>query len=287
MRVSRLFTNRRLFILLASFIVLTAVAGLTLRGSSRGTSWPERIVMDVQNTVGGWIYRPVSAVTGFLQGISNLHNMYVQNAQLKSELQNYAALKSQLLDAQSANAQLSKMLGFKQTAAKNLQLVPGHVVGRDPSQWNSDITIDVGLSEGVHNNMAVISADGSLVGRVVAAAEYSSKVVLITDTQVGDGVSAKVATGNSQEPFGIVVGSSTTTGLLGMEFLSPVAQLQPGQSVVTSGLSSIFPPGLLIGNIVSVRTGQQGLTKSAVIQPAADLNYLQNVFVVSVKGSKP
>lgn len=242
--------------------------------------------MDVQNTVGGWIYRPVSAVTGFLQGISNLHTMYVQNAQLKSELQNYAALKAQLLNSESQVAQLNKMLNYKQTAPKNLTYIPGHVVGRDPSQWNSDITIDIGLAEGVHNNMAVISADGSLVGRVVAAAEYSAKVVLITDTQAGDGVSAKIATGTTQEPFGIVIGSSTTTGLLGMEFLSPVAQLNAGQQVVTSGLSDIFPPGILIGNIVSVRTGQQGLTKSAVIQPAADLNYLQNVFVVS-QGSKP
>lgn len=287
MRVSRLFTNRRLFILLASFIVLTTVAGLTLRGSSRGTSWPERIVMDVENTVGGWIYRPVSAITGFLQGISDLHNMYVQNAKLKSELQNYASLKTQLLNQQTQIAQLNKMLGFKQSASKNFVLIPGHVVGRDPSQWNSDITIDLGLAEGVHNNMAVIAADGSLVGRVVAAAQYSAKVVLITDTQVGDGVSAKVANGTTQEPFGIVVGSTTQSGFLSMEFLSPVAQLVPGQSVVTSGLSNIFPAGILIGKIVSVRTGQQGLTKSAIIQPAADLNYLQDVFVVNNKGSKP
>ena len=289
MRVSRLFTNRRLFILLASFIALTAVAGLTLRGTSRGTSWPERVIMDVQNTVGGWIYRPVSAVTGFLQGIKGLHSMYVQNAQLQGELQNYASLKAQLQEANSNNAQLTQMLGFKHAANKSMVLLPAHVVGRDPSQWNSDLSIDVGLAQGVTNNMAVLAADGSLVGRVVAAGTYTSKVILITDTQVGDGVSAKVATGSVQEPFGIVVGSTTVTGELSMEFLSPVAQLSQGQSVVTSGLSSVFPAEVLIGTIDSVKTGQQGLTKSAIIKPAADLDYLENVFVVASKpqGSHP
>lgn len=287
MRVSRLFTNRRLFILLASFIVLTAVAGVTLRGSGRGTSLPERIVMDVENTVGGWIYRPVSAVTGFLQGVHSLHDMYVQNAQLQAELQNYTALNTKLLNEQATNAQLNQMLQFKQSVGNQMKLVPAHVVGRDPSQWNSDITIDVGSTQGVHSDMAVVATDGSLVGRVVSAAGYSAKVVLITDTQVGDGVSAKVANGSTQEPFGIVMGSTTVSGDLSMEFLSPVAQLDQGQPVVTSGLSDVFPPGILIGKLISVRTGLQGLTKSAVIQPAANLDYLQNVFVVTSKGSRP
>ncbi|MCF8563554.1 rod shape-determining protein MreC [Alicyclobacillus tolerans] len=284
--MSRLLTNRRLFILLASFILLTAIAGLTLRGSGRGATWPERAIMDTENAIGGLFYRPVSAVTGFLQGIHDLHQMYVENAQLKSELQNYSALKVELQSAQAQNAQLNKMLGFKQTGGKSMPLVPAHVVGRDPSKWNSDITIDVGHANGVHTNMAVISTDGSLVGRVAQAAQYSSKVTLITDTQVGDGVSAMVQNGTATQPYGIVVGSTTESGSLEMQFLSPVAQLNPGQSVVTSGLSDVYPKGLLIGTVVSVKTGQQGLTKSAVIHPAADLNYLEDVFVVTSQGVK-
>jgi rod shape-determining protein MreC len=280
MRVSRLITNRRLFILLASVIALIVIAGLTFRDRGKNASFPERIVMDIENTVGGWLYRPVSTATGFIAGIHDLHEMYLENARLKSELQNYAWLNSQLSDAKAENARLNQMLGFKNGAGKKFPLMPAHVVGRDPSEWNSGITIDVGLKQGVKADMAVISADGSLVGRVEAAADFSSKVVLITDTQVGDGVSARVQTGQADEPFGIVTGSTTEPGQLEMNFLSPIAQVAPGQMVVTSGLSNIFPKGLLIGRISKVTTGLPGLTQSAIIKPAADLDYLQDVFVV-------
>jgi rod shape-determining protein MreC len=280
MRVSRLITNRRLFILLASLILLIVVAGLTLRGRDRAASWPEKLVVDIQNTVGGWIYRPVSKLTAFLDGIHNLHDMYVENAQLKAEMQNYSALKAQLQDAESENKRLSAMLGFKQSHDGQMKLLPAHVIGRSPTQWSDELTVDAGTSEGVHNNMAVISADGSLVGRVAEAFQHSSKVILITDTQVGDGVSACVQNGTSQPPFGIVVGSSSESGMLEMSFLSPVAQVAEGQMVVTSPFSDIFPKGLVIGKVVKVTAGLQGLTQSALIQPAADLDYLQEVFIV-------
>ncbi len=283
MRVSRMITNRRLFILLASFILLIVIAGLTLRGREQQATWPEQIVMDVQNTVDGWIYRPVSQLTAFLDGIHSLHEMYVENSQLKAEMQDYSALKAQLADALAQNERYSQMLGFKQSHS-SMQLVPAHVIARNPSEWSNELTIDAGTKDGVHADMAVIAADGSLVGRVSEAAAFSAKVVLITDTSLGDGVSARVQNGTSQPPFGMVTGSSTENGKLEMSFLSPVAQVKVGQTVVTSGLSDIFPPGIVIGTVEKVEPGLQGLTQTAVIQPAADLEYLQEVFVVQKSG---
>jgi rod shape-determining protein MreC len=176
------------------------------------------------------------------------------------------------------------MVGFKHSQDNHYSLLASHVIGRDPSTWNSEITIDEGRADGVTENMPVVSGDGSLVGRVSAAADYSSKVILVTDTQVGDGVSAKVLTGTTQQPFGIVVGSSSAPGKLQMNFLSPLANLSVGDSVVTSHLGGIFPDGLVIGRVSKVTNGEQGLTQMAIIQPAADLAYVQDVFVV--KGTK-
>ncbi|WDM01033.1 rod shape-determining protein MreC [Alicyclobacillus cycloheptanicus] len=282
--MSRLVTSRRLFILLASVIVLIVIAGLTLRAGGGTAVWPESVVMDVENTVGGWIYRPVSKLTGFLAGLHDLHQMYVENAELKSELQNYAQLQIELKDAQAEDARLGQMLGFKQGAGKAFTTVPAAVVGRDPSAWNSEITINVGTADGVQSGMAVVSTDGSLVGRVSVAAQFSSKVLLITDTQVGDSVSARVQVPGANQPFGIVSGSSQVPGDLEMNFLSPLLQVKPGDTVVTSGLStSMFPGGLRIGTVVRLQQGVQGLTQSAVVKPAADLAYLQNVFVVKGK----
>jgi rod shape-determining protein MreC len=286
MRVSRLITNRRLFILLGSFILLIVVAGLTLRGRDRAASFPERVVMDVQNTVGGWIYRPVSQLTSFLGGIHDLHEMYVENSRLQSEMLNYNALQAKLKDTQAENDRLNKMLGYKATDPANAKLTAAHVIGRDPTQWSSELTIDVGVSDGVSTDSAVVSADGSLVGRVAEVAQHSAKVILITDTQIGDGVSAKVQSASSDQPFGVVSGSSKANGKLDMSFLSPVLQIKPGDVVETSGMSDTFPANFIIGTVDSVTSGSQGLTQSAVITPAADLDYLQNVFVVPSRGTK-
>ncbi|GGI96253.1 cell shape-determining protein MreC [Alicyclobacillus cellulosilyticus] len=281
MRVSRLFSNRTLFVLLASFVLLTAMAGLTLRSQAALVAWPERVILDIQNAVGALIYRPVSQVSGFLAGIRDLRELYIENAQLKAQLRDYAWLQVQLRDVEAENRRLKQMLGFKSQQGAKYATVPAHVIGRDPSQWNAEVTIDVGRRQGVREDMAVISADGSLVGRIALAGAWSSKVVLITDTQQGDGVSAKVQNGSAEQPFGIVLGANRPDNLLDMEFLSPLANVKPGDTVVTSGLSSVFPPGLLIGTVVRVQPGLQGLTQRALVRPAADLDYLQDVFVVT------
>ena len=284
MRVSRLITNRRLFTLLLSVILLIIIAGITLRAKARTASWPERVIMDVQSTISGWVYRPVSQLTGVLGDIQNLHEMYVENARLKTEMQNYSELRAKLADVQAENSRLNTMLQFKQSANSSWNLVPAHIVGREPAEWGSQLTIDVGLADGIQPNMAVIAGDGSLVGRVAEASSHSAKVVLITDTQVGDGVSALVQNGSAQPPFGVVVGSSTARNQLDLTFLSPIAQISPGQTVVTSGLSNIFPKGIIIGKVVNVTQGVQGLTRSATVAPAANFDYLEDVFVVKVKG---
>ncbi|KPV43229.1 rod shape-determining protein MreC [Alicyclobacillus ferrooxydans] len=282
--MSRLITNRRLFTLLLSVILLIIIAGITLRAKARTASWPERVIMDVQSTISGWVYRPVSQLTGVLGDIQNLHEMYVENARLKTEMQNYSELRAKLADVQAENSRLNTMLQFKQSANSSWNLVPAHIVGREPAEWGSQLTIDVGLADGIQPNMAVIAGDGSLVGRVAEASSHSAKVVLITDTQVGDGVSALVQNGSSQPPFGVVVGSSTARNQLDLTFLSPIAQISPGQTVVTSGLSNIFPKGIIIGKVVNVTQGVQGLTRSATVAPAANFDYLEDVFVVKVKG---
>lgn len=267
--------------------MLVVIAGLTLRGQTGIAAWPVRVAMDAENAFGALVYRPISQVRSVLGDIRNLHEMYVENASLKRELQNYLYIEAQLKDEQYTNDQLRKMLNFRRSTANQFNLVSADVVGRDPSEWNSQITIDAGLSDGVRAGMAVISPDGSLIGKVVLAGQFSSKVVLVTDTQLGDGVSARVENGQTDQPFGIVTGSSTDSGQLEMSFLSPLAQVKPGNLVITSGLSNLFPKGLVIGRVARVHSGLQGVTQTALITPTADLGYIQSVLVVESGRTSP
>ncbi|MFD1674992.1 rod shape-determining protein MreC [Alicyclobacillus fodiniaquatilis] len=280
--MSRYLTSRRLFVLLASIILLMVIAGLTISRGGRVASWPEQIVMNVQTTVSSWVYRPVSKLTGFFGGLSDLRSMYQENAELKHEMQNYQSIESQLNDEKSQVATLQKMVKFVNHHT-SWDYVAAHVVGREPSLWNSELTIDVGSKEGVKPNLAVVAPDGSLVGRVANVASQSSKVILVTDTQLGDGVSA-LTQASSQQPFGIVTGSTRNQGELDLTFWGKLVQLPAkqlvGDDVITSGLTSTFPRGIIIGKITKVQYGPHSTAQSAVVQPSANLDYLQDVFVV-------
>ncbi|MBX6352885.1 MAG: rod shape-determining protein MreC [Thermoflavifilum sp.] len=278
--MSRWITSRRLFVLLVAVIVVIAAAGVTARARGARTAWPLRVVMDVQNTVSGWLYRPAAWLSGVMSGLHDLRTLYQENAALKKQLLSYSALQAQLQLAQEENVQLSKMVGFKTSNANHWTLAPAHVVGRDPSSWRATLTIDAGTAVGVQVNMPVISPEGALVGKVIAAGRLSSTVSLITDAQSGDGVSALVLADNNSPVFGIVTGSEGGPTPLSMQFLSAVANVKVGQSVVTSGYSDIFPKGILIGTVKQVGQGMPGLTRDAAVQPAADLDNLQDVFVI-------
>ncbi len=284
--MSRLLTNRRLFVLLASFIILLIIAGLTLRGGGL-FSLPEQVLLDVDSSVSSIIYPPISKVTGFISGVRQLHEMYVENSQLKSQLVQYERLKAQLRTDSETIGELRTMLHFRHEVQSKYTMVAADVVGRDPSTWNSEVIIDVGKADNVKAGMAVIGPDGSLIGKIILAGQLSSKVALITDAQQGDGVSALVQTKRGTPPFGIVVGSSSYSGYLEMGFLSPLADVQVGDPVVTSGLSTQFPKGLLIGTITKIGQSSGGVTQYAIIRPSADMNYLEHCFVVQSGGTGP
>jgi len=70
------------------------------------------------------------------------------------------------------------------------------------------------------------------------------------------------------------------TALVKLSHLSRMANLKPGQNVVTSGLGGLFPPGIPIGKIVDSRLVEYGLYTEARVKLAADLGALEEVWVL-------
>ena len=69
-------------------------------------------------------------------------------------------------------------------------------------------------------------------------------------------------------------------GLCKMTYVSKQANLVPGDYVETSGIGVIFPPGLYIGRIREVETQTQGISQSAIVEPAVDFSKLSEVLVI-------
>ena len=197
-----------------------------------------------------------------------------QNAQLRRDNQ---ALQIQLAqDAQlwTENARLRGEVGWARQTRWRVKIA--RVIVRDPANWWRSLEIDLGSRDGLRANLAVLTADG-LVGRVQSVGETRSQVVLLGDPNLR--VAAMVTTG---ETGLITAGSSAPQdeGMIDLDLLSGASSAQPGQNVVTWGEGGVFPPGIPIGKIVDVRPKEYGLSTEARVKLAANLNALEEVWVM-------
>lgn len=278
--MTRFFNNKRLLALLLSLILLAVLVPYSLKREQ--ITWPEKVTIDVFSWVQKLVYQPVGHISGFVDEVQNIFSLYQENAELKDNLKEYAAMSARLKEMEQRNKQLEQALGFKNNSTSPLYAytkIPANVTGRDPSKWNSSITIDLGEKDGIRKDMAVVAVDGGLVGRITEVMGYhSSRVLLITDTNKM-GIPAME---QDSRAVGIVSGSAGERGDVEMGLIDREAKLTKGQKIVTSHLSTIFPPGIPIGEIVDTPTMEEsGLTLKAKIKPTANLDRLETVFVVT------
>jgi rod shape-determining protein MreC len=135
------------------------------------------------------------------------------------------------------------------------------------------ITIDRGSGDGVMENMAVIASNG-VIGRVVRPiAAHAARVQLLIDENTAAGaVTERTRAG------GMVVGSRGDPPLR-MDLVSNLADVKPGDLVVTSGADGIYPKGFNIGVVEVSERGSQ-LYRTITIRPMVDFRALEEVIVV-------
>jgi len=151
------------------------------------------------------------------------------------------------------------------------------IIGQDPSDRYRSYHIDRGTNDGVQMSMAII-ADGGLAGVVRTVNPNRSQFVSVLDSRF-----AAFVVSPRTEDTGTARGDTRlmSQGLLRMDHIEATAQIIPGDEILTSSSSSIFPAGLLLGEVVSVHTNPDGLTRYAIIKPAADLSDLEMVLIIS------
>lgn len=181
------------------------------------------------------------------------------------DLLNRKLEESRMLQAE--NQRLKEILGFKEAIPH--ASVPSEVIGRDPTNWSNSLIIDKGAAQGVRQGRAVISMKG-LVGRVLEVGKYSSKILLITDPNSKVGT---VIQRNRQG--GILVGRPD--GKCKMIYIALDSDVSNGDKVITAGFGTIFPKGILIGEVIEVGKEPGRLYKYAIVRPSQDMSKLEEV----------
>jgi rod shape-determining protein MreC len=182
-------------------------------------------------------------------------------AQLQVRLQQERAL------AQRART-LESLLALRSEA--ELPTVAARVIAGGASPDFRTITIDKGTADDLRTDVAVIAPAG-VVGRVITPTTRAAKVQLLIDRNAAAG--ALIERSRAQ---GVTVGTGAE---LRLDYVSGTADVQIGDTVVTSGIDGIYPKGFVIGQIESVQRGQ-GVFSAIVVRPAVDFSSLEAVLVV-------
>jgi rod shape-determining protein MreC len=115
------------------------------------------------------------------------------------------------------------------------------------------------------------------VGRVTAVSPLTAQIDLITRDKSGLG--AVVGEIEGSNALGVVSGTSKKD-LVEMRYVTGSVNVQPGQIVYTSGQDGIYPPGLKVGEIVSVEQGSATTPHKILIRPSSRLNSMQEVAIL-------
>ncbi|GGL41254.1 rod shape-determining protein MreC [Sporolactobacillus putidus] len=277
------FSNKKLIVLLTSLVVLIVLISYSLRQGNKST-WPEQFVQD---TVGWFQYVvnvPAQYAAGFFQNVSDIGNAYKENQKLKADLADYARVEQENRDITQRYNDLKKLMNMQNSPDLfNFIKHPAVVIGRSYDQWNQIVTVDKGRLDGIRPGMSVI-APGGLIGTISRTGNFTSEVSLISDNQNVNQISAII---QNTKTYGMIEGYNANNGRLLFQKIPLSSNVKKGQVVTTSGLSDMYPSGLMIGTVTSVSTDQYGLTKAAEVKPSANLNDLTSVIIVERKAKTP
>ena len=262
-------------LIVGSFALLTLTYGQGSNGMQRGVS---AVFAPVQSVAD----RALKPARDLVNWFDETFDAKGRNARLHSELE---AAREQAVGAKVAleeNEQLRKLVKLEDSGAipGGYTEVTGRVIGRSPTFWFADVTIDVGSGDGVAVDDPVVNGDG-LVGKVSAVTGGSARVTLIADHS--SSVGAKIVPKGFQ---GILKPSVGDPGDLILDFLSAEKRIGKGQDVVTSGwrgqgVESHYPPNLPIGEVVEAPLLEQVAQAQVHVRPFADLRNLDIVRVLT------
>ena len=270
----RFFTKHGLLVLSAAAAVMVILSLVTYFSNNTGA------LTNVVNVVAS-PFRSLSAsisawVDDQIRFAEDYDALEAENQELREEL---AALEREIRQARKdsqENATLRQLLDLREQR-RDFVFESARITGGDTSNWASTVQLDVGTDYGVAIGDCVITAEGYLVGSITDAGTNWSTCTTLVDTESSFGAEV-FRTGEVAVAQGEF--SRMGEGLLELDYLDGPDGVMVGDLIVTSGLGGYYPADLVIGYVREIMTGDDGLAQYAVLEPAADLEALRQVFVI-------
>ncbi|MHB8137785.1 MAG: rod shape-determining protein MreC [Smithellaceae bacterium] len=212
-----------------------------------------------------------------IKGVENAWMRYVHlvgveedNRDLKNKI---AGLQAQLVlykEAYQEAERLKKLLSLQDSYRH--RFVAARVIGKEQAALSKTLWINRGNAHGLKPGMPVLVSPG-LIGRLTDVSWHSSKVLLLIDEN--SNVDVLIQRTRVQ---GIAHGAGSRGCVV--RYISKNQDVKKDDVVVTSGLSNIFPKGLLVGKVSHVERMDVGLFLNIQVAPFAEFAELEEVMVL-------
>ena len=215
------------------FLILLFLSGLALAFSGGGFVVNfQRVGFSVVTSLQKAVYSVCDGVTGVFTAVAELKSLKAENQELKEKLKNYEFLQRNNTEIRKENERLREQLQFAtHIEQKNF---PAQIIGRNPDNIYSGITINKGSRSGIKKGMSVIAVQNGttgLVGKIVTVGLETSLVMPVYDSKCV--VSSRI---QNTRDIGLVSGSGNANSPLQMKYTKKrvLSELNFGDIVVTS-----------------------------------------------------
>jgi rod shape-determining protein MreC len=202
-------------------------------------------------------------------------DLLAENKELKDQLAMLLKEKNRFLTEKEENEFLREQLSFVQTT--NYEYSVANVVGKNISEIENSLVLDIGANKGVKIGQPVLGPQGVLIGKITKVESDRSYMLFINDDLSRLAVKIFSAT----KTMGIVEGQF---GLgLKMKLIPRTENISEGDLVVTSGLEEFVPANIVVGQIERVTNDAGDLFQEASIESPINFNKITLVNVVTTK----
>ncbi len=257
-------------------IALLLAIGLAILSNATQLTIPNMLVQGILAPFKAGAESLTSHAERFYGYIFSYEAITAENEALKAQIADMQDEARQADAYQRENQRLRNMLDLT-ASREDFRLVDAYVIGRDSTDWSSELTINKGTDAGIFVDMCAITDDGEVVGLVTEVGTNYAVVKTVLDSTLE--ISATISsTGHS----GMVKGGYTDgrKDMLRMDYLPSSSIIRNKDQVVTSG-STVYPRNLIMGYVTDAGFDETGVAKFAILQPAADIATLEQIFIIT------
>ncbi|GAB2546596.1 rod shape-determining protein MreC [Rufibacter soli] len=273
---------RKLFIFIfriRAFLVFLLLEGVSLYLLYRNNTYHSAAFYQSSNYYVGRVLELQSQVSDYFRLTEVNQTLAQENAQLRALL---TQLNERQLDDSLGMAKDSLFMPTDSLAADSLGPAlytyrPARVTSNSVRGLNNHLALNVGSDAGVQPGMGVLTANG-VVGRVKAVSKHYATVTSLLHSQTLISVRLK-----RNKSLGSIRWDTEDPETASLHYIPLSEKVFKGDSVLTSGAGGIYPPGILVGRVISVRKELDKSFYTIKVRLSVDFSKLSYVYVVENK----